>query len=255
MDAFWSAPPVSRTLTAITFVESALVYGGLLSGYWVIFRSGLVFKFLPEIWRLVTPFLLTGPGLSFVFDLYFIYTYSSSLETGSPRFSLPADFVTYLIFVSSVIVFTAGFVLGAGSFTSALIVALVYTWAQDNRGRKVRFIVVTIPSEWLPWATLTLTLVLAGWPEMLRDSTGIVAAHLYEFLTRIYPTYGVGRNYITTPAFIKRLFAGQRAQTRTYGTAYRPAGQAPQDSASTGRSSSFANPWGSRGVGRRLGGD
>ena len=130
----------------------------------------------------------------------------------------------------------------------------MYTWAQDNRGKKVGFFVVTIPSEWLPFATLGLTLVMAGWPAMLRDGTGIVAAHLYEFLTRIYPTYGGGRNYIITPAFIQRLFVGQRAQTRTYGTAYR-AGQAPQDSASTGRSSSFANPWGSRGVGRRLGGD
>jgi hypothetical protein len=110
-----------RTLTLLTFVESALVYGGILSAYRVIFRPGLVFKFLPEIWRLVTPFLLTGPRLSFLFDLYFsmiawrliaridadartVFTYSSQLETGSPRFSDPADFLTYLIFVSSVIV-------------------------------------------------------------------------------------------------------------------------------------------------------
>ncbi|OXV12149.1 hypothetical protein Egran_00098 [Elaphomyces granulatus] len=255
MDAFWSAPPISRTLTALTFVQSALVYGGLLSAYRVVFRSDLVFKLLPEIWRVITPFLLTGPKLSFLLDLYFMYTYSSSLETGSPRFGFPGDFLTYVIFVSSVIVLTAGFFLGEWIFTTALIVAFIYTWAQDNRGKKVGFIVVTIPSEWLPWATLALTLVLAGWPAMLRDSTGIVAAHLYEFLTRIYPTFGGGRNYITTPSFIRRLFAGQRTQTRTYGTAYRPDGQAPQGSASTGRSSSFGNPWGSRGVGRRLGGD
>lgn len=60
-----------RTLTALTFVQSALVYGGLLSAYRVIFRSDLVFKLLPEIWRVITPFLLTGPKLSFLLDLYF----------------------------------------------------------------------------------------------------------------------------------------------------------------------------------------
>lgn len=33
-----------------------------------------------------------------------VYLYSSSLETGSPRFSQPGDFFVYLIFVASMIV-------------------------------------------------------------------------------------------------------------------------------------------------------
>ncbi|GAT30637.1 centromere/microtubule-binding protein Cbf5 [Aspergillus luchuensis] len=37
---------------------------------------------------------------------------------------------------------------------------------------------------------LTLTLVVSGWPAALRDGMGIVAAHFYDFLTRIYPTFG-----------------------------------------------------------------
>jgi hypothetical protein len=54
------------------FVESALCYGGLISMARVVFYLPWIFKFpLPEVWRFITPFLLTGPGFSFVFDLYF----------------------------------------------------------------------------------------------------------------------------------------------------------------------------------------
>jgi hypothetical protein len=37
----------------------------------VIFYTPWVFKILPEVWRLATPFLLTSNGLGFIFDLYF----------------------------------------------------------------------------------------------------------------------------------------------------------------------------------------
>lgn len=91
MDVFWAAPPVSRyvafphfhdaqcrltcllvrTITALTFVQSLLVYGGVLSGYYVVFLPHLLFQLPPQIWRLASPFLLTGPKLSFFFHLYF----------------------------------------------------------------------------------------------------------------------------------------------------------------------------------------
>lgn len=61
----------SRTLTALTFIESALVHSQSLSYYFVPFIPKLLFKFRPEIWRLCTPYLLTDPKLNFVFDLYF----------------------------------------------------------------------------------------------------------------------------------------------------------------------------------------
>ncbi len=63
--------PNYRTLVAATFVESVLCHGKLLSPLRVIFYRPWLFKLLPEIWRLVTPFMLTSGGLGFVFDLYF----------------------------------------------------------------------------------------------------------------------------------------------------------------------------------------
>ncbi|KAK1148263.1 hypothetical protein N8T08_010072 [Aspergillus melleus] len=235
-----------RNLTPVYAGEtlsSALVYGGMLSAMRVLFLPELLVKLPPEVWRPFTSFLLTGPQLDFLFDLYFMFTYSSSLETGSSRFSSPGDFFTYLFFVATIIL------------AVALILAFIYTFAQDNRGRKANFFVIQIPIEFLPWATLGFTLLRGGWPAALSDSMGVVAAHLYDFLTRIYPTFGGGRNYITTPTFVRRLFAGERrGEYRAYGTAYRPASQA-QNTPSSGSSwsSAFQNPWSSRGPGRRLG--
>ncbi|GAB1212050.1 hypothetical protein ATERTT37_001177 [Aspergillus terreus] len=231
MDLFWSAPPVARTLTLLTFCQSALIYGGLLSAYHVAFLPRVIFKLLPQVWRLATPFFLTRPQISFIFDLYFLYTYSSRLETGSPRFTGPGDFFTYVIFVASVIL--------------------------DNRGTKASFFVIRMPIEFLPWAMLAFTLVMHGWPAAQQEAMGIVAAHMYDFLTRLYPTFGGGRNYITTPSFVRRWFTtGDRAEYRTYGTAYRPSNpdRGSSGGSSGGWTSSFQGTWSQRGPGRRLGG-
>ncbi|PYI10083.1 DER1-domain-containing protein [Aspergillus sclerotiicarbonarius CBS 121057] len=253
--AFWAAPPVTRTLTALTLLQSVFVHGGLLSGYYVLFLRHRVFKTIPEIWRLFSPFMITGPGLSLIFDLYFMFTYGSRLETESPRFSAPGDFFTYVFFVAFIIAVTAGCLLNSVIFTSALILAFVYTYSQDNRGRKASFFIVQIPVEFLPWAMLTLTLVLSGWPAALTDGMGIVAAHLYDFLTRIYPTFGGGKNYLVTPVFVRRFFAAHtpRREARAFGTAYRATDQTQNSSG--GWTSSFQSPWNRRGPGRRLGGD
>lgn len=137
-----------------------------------------------------------------------------------------------------------------------MILAFVYTYSQDNRGKRATFYVIQIPVEFLPCAMLALTLVLSGWQMALSDGMGVVAAHLYDFLTRIYPTFGGGRNYIRTPGFVRRFFAAYTPSTahRGYGTAYRP-GQPGRDSSSRGWTSSFQSTWSARGPGRRLGGD
>jgi hypothetical protein len=58
-------------LFTATFVESALVHGGLLGGHRVIFLRPWEYKAYTEPWRLFTPFLITGPKFEFLMDLYF----------------------------------------------------------------------------------------------------------------------------------------------------------------------------------------
>jgi Der1-like family len=67
---------IPRTLVAATFVESILCHGQLISGMRIFFYKPWLFKMPPDVWRLVTPFLLTSGGLGFIFDLYFCMSLS-----------------------------------------------------------------------------------------------------------------------------------------------------------------------------------
>ena len=102
---------------------------------------------------------------------------------------------------------------------------------------------------------LFITFIFAGPGAALNQSMGLVAAHLYEFLTRIWPEYGGGRNYIKTPVIVKQWFGGDQAgfQHRGYGAAYRPGQPVPGRGTSSGLG--FSTAWGTRGQGQRLGGD
>ncbi|KAL0943974.1 der1-like family protein [Colletotrichum truncatum] len=103
LDVYWQAPPIARTLATATFVTSVSVLLGIVSPYWFIFMPDYLYKIPPQIWRLGTNFLLTGPQLSLLFDTYFLYTYLTALEVGNPRFARREDVVWYLMFVCTVI--------------------------------------------------------------------------------------------------------------------------------------------------------
>ncbi|EFR01113.1 hypothetical protein MGYG_04117 [Nannizzia gypsea CBS 118893] len=261
MDRYWAAPPVSRTLTAATFVQSVLVHGGFLNGMHVVFLLHRILQIPPQLWRLVTPFFLTGGGLSFFLDLYFLYQYASDIEVNSPRFSGPGDFVTYVIFVAIFILLTAGLYLQSFVFLGALSLAFLTTLAHDNAGKKMPFIIIMIPAEYLPFASLIATLVLSGQHAAITQACGLLAAHLYEFLTRIYPNFGGGTNYIQTPRFIQKLFAPDGNFVKAHGgyRMQRPAEGDSSDSRGTGQSTGSwfsglgGGSWKGRGAGRKLG--
>ena len=132
---------------------------------------------------------------------------------------------------------------------------MAYTFSQDNKNKKVSFFIISFQAVYLPWAILGLTLVLGGPDAALQQGTGLIAAHLYDFLTRLWPTFGGGRNYIHTPSIVRKWFgADQRGvKTKGYGTAYRPANQDNPRGTSTGFS--FSDSWNHRGAGHRLGGE
>ena len=140
----------------------------------------------------------------------------------------------------------------------ALILGFAYTYSQDNPTRKVSFFIITFQAKYLPFAMLALTLIMHGNQAAYWQSTGLVAAHMYDFLTRVWPTFGGGKNLIQTPAIVTDWFGGDRpdVQVRGYGTSFVPGITTPQSRSrnSSAWSSSFSS-WGGRGSGRRLGGD
>lgn len=158
-----------------------------------------------------------------------------------------------------------GLYLGGIVLLSPLTLALAYTYAQENPNMQISYFVVTFSAKWLPIVMLIGTLVMASPGAALQQSAGLVAAHAYEFLTVVWPQYGGGRRLISTPAFVQRWFAPVGgAQRRGAGTAFNvqtpgSAQNVPQRQTGNagGWTSSFggSNAWGSRGSGRRLGGD
>ncbi|KAI4681421.1 uncharacterized protein J4E84_007658 [Alternaria hordeiaustralica] len=242
-----------QTITAAAVVVSAAGYSGLLSLYHYIFVSQYVFtvSMLPQLWRLFTAFLITKPKFGILLDPYFLYQYGSSIERESPRFKDPGDFFVYTLFLGSVIVATAGGILNQYTFLPSLSLAYAYTFAQDNPTRSVSFFVITFESKYLPFAMLFMAFVIDGPDAALGQLMGLLAAHLYDFLTRIWPTFGGGKNYIRTPEMVKRWFgaAPGSVQNRGYGHVVQGRGGAAQPSAAR----ATGNAWGGMGPGRRLG--
>lgn len=151
-----------------------------------------------------------------------------------------------------------GFLMGSPVFTSALILALAWTYATEFRGRKVSLFVISLPVEYLPWALFGFSVVRDGWDNAICGSTGMVAAHLFDTLTRLYPSFQGGKNWLQTPGFIARAFGANMNQpARTgYGSMQRPTGRATRETGfSSGWTSSLDHLWAGRNVGRRLGGE
>ncbi|QDS70080.1 hypothetical protein FKW77_004786 [Venturia effusa] len=248
-EVFWTWPPVTRTLTAATLALSVLVHTQMIDLIYVAYIPKFIYRItkLPEIWRFITPFLITGPKFSILMDPYFLFTYGSGLERDSPRFTEIGSFFVYVAFVMAMIVALCGQLLGGYVFLQPLILAFAYTFSQDNPNTNITIYILTFPAKYLPAALVFLTFVMDGPAPAKAQLTGLVAAHAYDFLTRIWPTFGGGRNYIKTPNMVKRWFSSNTPQplVRGYGTALN-ARQAPPASAG----------WtGQRGPGRRLGGD
>lgn len=140
------------------------------------------------------------------------------------------------------------------TFLAPLSLAYAYLYAQDNPNRKVSFFIITFDAKYLPFAMLFMSFVMSGPGYTMTQGTGLIAAHLYDFLTRIWPAFGGGKNYIFTPRIVKGWFGGQagQEQRRSYGTARQGRPTDSADSNTTGRTTGFG---GSRfGPGQRLGG-
>lgn len=133
---------------------------------------------------------------------------------------------------------------------------MIYTYSLDNRGATTTLLFIQIRVEYLPWAMLVIAFVSHGWDAALSEGMGIVAAHQWEFFTRIWPAFGGGRNYLQTPAVIRRYFAGKTEDVgrREYGRFWRPSQPREQRTDSGEEKAPLPDSWRSWGSGQRLGG-
>lgn len=96
---------LNRTITAATVLISVPGHLGLYDLAWMFFFKDYVFTIsqMPQLWRILSAFFITGPQLGLIMDPFFLYHYSSQLEIGSPRFSRSGAYAFYLMFVSTII--------------------------------------------------------------------------------------------------------------------------------------------------------
>ncbi|KAK4459785.1 Der1-like family-domain-containing protein [Cladorrhinum samala] len=252
--AFWQMPPIARTLSFSIGIVSVLAYTNILPTGWIYFHSYFLFKLPPQIWRLVTAYLLSGPQLGIIFDPYFVYQYASMLETASPKFPRKEDFLWYLMFVCTIIVLVSYNLFGSAFFLKGLILALCYTATQDQRGAKANFFFFTVPAQLVPYCMLLFSLVLdAG--SLPLQLTGLFAAHLHDFLSRLWPEFGGGSNWLATPGWLSRLVDSPRVVQRQYGTAIHSNRQTAGSTTGASTGSVLPDSWKTRGSGHRLGGE
>ncbi|CAK7264886.1 hypothetical protein SEPCBS57363_001302 [Sporothrix epigloea] len=258
MDSYWRLPPISRNIATTVFVLSACLHSGIISGRWFYFNWHFLIKPIPDIWRFPMSFLITLPKLSILLDPYFLYSYLSQLEVGNPRFPRREDLIWYLFFVSTIIViFDQCIGYRLGSYLQALILALAYTCTQDQRGAKANFLFITIPAQLVPYSMMVVTLLSIGYHVAFLQLGGLFAAHLYDFLTRLWPEFGGGYNLAPTPGFLSRLVAqpGRSAENRGFGVVFRSTGSGNSGSSTGASTGLLPDSWKTRGRGTRLGGD
>ncbi|KAK3373759.1 Der1-like family-domain-containing protein [Lasiosphaeria ovina] len=254
MDVYMQTPPMARTLATAIFVTSIFAHFGVLPYAWLYFTEDRLFHLPPEIWRLVTSFLLSSPQFGIILDPYFVYTYVSHLETSNPKFPRKEDALWYLITVGGIIITVNRLFLGNAFFLQGLTMALCYTATQDQRGAKAGFLFFTVPAQLMPYCMLLYSLLMNPMAIPLQLS-GLFAAHLHDFLTRIWPEFGGGPNLLSTPAFVSKLVTTPRFLQREYGTAIRPKSSNQPSGGARGAStgSVFPDSWKTRGSGHRLG--
>ncbi|KAG1463721.1 hypothetical protein G6F56_005223 [Rhizopus delemar] len=203
IDWYASLPITTR------FLLSAMVTTTTVSSLGFVNPSSLILywpdvKYRLQIWRLVSCFFVNRLSLDFAFNAYFFYTNSLQLETHVFQ-SQPADYVFFHLFTGGLQLIAAS-VLKLYVLSDGILLSTIYLLSQHFRDSPVWFMFgIRLKALYLPWAIIAQKFVMSGGDIPKSSIAGLLSAHLYYYLTTIYPSQG-GRRFLQTPDFIKQLF-------------------------------------------------
>ncbi|KAK4841261.1 hypothetical protein QYF36_001787 [Acer negundo] len=211
-----SLPPISKAYGTLCLAVTVAVQLGILDPGLIALEFGQVF-FRFQVWRLITNFFFLGKfSINFGIRLLMIARYGVNLEKG-PFGRRTADFLWMMIFgglsllpLSAIPIFESYF-LGI-----SLVFMLLYVWSREFPNAQINIYgLVALKAFYLPWAMLALDVLFGSSP--VPDFLGIVAGHLYYFLTVLHPL-ATGKNLLKTPKLIHKLVArwGIGAPARNY---------------------------------------
>ncbi|CAJ1958627.1 unnamed protein product [Sphenostylis stenocarpa] len=133
------------------------------------------------------------------------FQYGVSLERG-PFDKRTADYVWMFIFGAlSLLVISAVPYLRYPFMGISLVFMIVYVWSREFPNARINIYgVVSLKGFYLPWALLGLDLIFGS--PIKPDIVGMVAGHLYYFLTVLHPLAG-GKFKFKTPLWVQKIVA------------------------------------------------
>ncbi|KAK9913986.1 hypothetical protein M0R45_037785 [Rubus argutus] len=200
-----SLPPVSKTYGVACLMTTTAYYLGLISPGSIYLNYGLVFKHF-QVWRVFTNFFFLGPfSFPFAMELFIIEKYGVSLERG-PFDKRTADYVWMLIFgAMSLLMMSFVPYLLSPFMGSSVVFMIVYVWSREFPNARISIYgLVSLKGFYLPYAMLAFNLLLGN--PLKPDILGMVAGHLYYFLTVLHPLAG-GKFMLKTPLWVHRIVA------------------------------------------------
>lgn len=216
-----SLPPISKGYGTLCLLFTTAHQLGLFHPLHIALLYGRVFKNF-EVWRLFTNyFFLGGFSVNFGIRLLMIARYGVQLEQG-PFQRRTADFLWMMIFGAfTLLALSAIPILYSPFLGISLVFMLVYLWSREFPNANINIYgLVSLKAFYLPWAMLALDVIFGS--PLVPDLLGIVAGHLYYFLTVLHPLAG-GKNILKTPSWVHKIIArwriGAPAPTRSTGPA------------------------------------
>ncbi|ONK69776.1 uncharacterized protein A4U43_C05F26600 [Asparagus officinalis] len=200
-----SLPPVTKAYGTLCFLTTVVCQLGLLDPISIALYYPWVFKNL-QVWRLFTCFFFLGNfSINFGIRLLMIARYGVQLEKG-PFDKRTADFLWMMIFGAfSLLVLSVIPFFSSGFLGISLVFMMLYVWSREYPNAQINIYgLVSLKAFYLPWAMLAMDVIFGS--RLGPDLMGIIAGHLYYFLTVLYPLSG-GRNLLKTPIWVHKLVA------------------------------------------------
>eukprot|EP00070_Physeter_catodon_P011549 XP_007126133.2 derlin-1 isoform X1 [Physeter catodon] len=258
-DWFRSIPAITRYWFAATVAVPLVGKLGLISpAYFFLWPEAFLYRF--QIWRPITAtfYFPVGPGTGFLYlvNLYFLYQYSTRLETDKRTMvwrdgDVPQRLQSYLrntartetqftdphllstmqlqgafdgrpadylfmLLFNWICIVITGLAMDMQLLMIPLIMSVLYVWAQLNRDMIVSFWFGT------RFKACYLPWVILGFNYIIGGSVineliGNLVGHLYFFLMFRYPMDLGGRNFLSTPQFLYRWLPSRRGGVSGFG--------------------------------------
>lgn len=193
-------PPISKAYGTLCLVTTTVYQLGLIHPQQIALIHELVF-FRFQVWRLFTNFFfLGGFSINFGIRVLMIARYGVQLENG-PFQRRTADFLWMMIFGALSLLALSLIPLYESYFMGvSLVFMLLYLWSREFPTANINIYgLVTLKAFYLPWAMLGLDVIFGS--PIMPDLLGIIAGHLYYFLTVLHPLAG-GKNILKTPVWV-----------------------------------------------------